>query len=261
MDFSPSVFSSVINNYLPEPQASLLNGIIFGIDLKSSRSFYNQVKAVGLLHLVVLSGSNIALLGTVIGQLTSFFSKRISILITILITILFIIFVGPKAPIVRAGVMGILTYVAIMIGRKSLAIYSMVLSIIFIAIFYPGWLTSISLQLSYGATFGLIIFSKIRTKNKILEEIKTSLAAQTFTAPLIFLHFREISFISPLANLLVAPLVTPLMIFGFLTAFLGKINHFLGVLPALACHGLLTYMVFIIQTMAGLPFAFYHFGK
>jgi competence protein ComEC len=261
MDISPAIFTSIISKYLPEPQSSLLNGIVFGVDLKTTKSFYQQLKIVGLLHLVVLSGSNITLIGTVVGGLTSYFSKRLSILITVLTIISFVIFVGPKAPIVRAGIMGVLTYVAILTGRKNVVIYSLILSAIFIGLVFPEWLTSISMQLSYGATLGLILFGKKDFKNPILGELRTSLAAQFFTAPLIFIYLKQISFISPLANLLVAPVISPLMIFGFLTAFLGKIHYLAGLLPAYICYGLLTYMVWIIETLSKVPFAFYQFGK
>lgn len=261
MDFSPSIFTSVIDGYLPEPQSSLLNGIIFGVDLKTTKSFYQQLKIVGLLHLVVLSGSNITLIGAVVGNITAYFSKRVSILITVLTIVSFVIFVGPQAPIVRAGIMGILTYVAILTGRKNVALYSLILSAIFIGIAFPKWLTSISMQLSYGATLGLILFGRRDIRNPVLGELRTSLAAQIFTTPLIFMCFKQISFISPIANILVAPIISPLMIFGFLTAFLGKINYLAGLLPAYVCYGLLTYMVWVIELLSRLPFAFYQLGN
>ena len=252
-------FSSVINNYLSEPQASLLNGIIFGVNLKTTKIFYEQLKIVGLLHIVVLSGMNITILAAIIGSITSFFGKQISILITILTIILFILFVGPQAPIVRAGFMGLLTLVAILTGRKNLVLYSLFLSVIFIAIVFPRWLTSISLLLSYGATLGIIFFGQTSSKNQLWRELKVSLAAQLFTTPIIFIYFKQISLIAPLSNLLVAPVIPPLMIFGFLTAILGKINYFLGLIPAYICYGILSYMVWVIETLAKLPFIFLQF--
>jgi len=252
-------FSSVINNYLSEPQASLLNGIIFGVNLKTTKIFYEQLKIVGLLHIVVLSGMNITILAAIIGSITSFFGKQISILITILTIILFILFVGPQAPIVRAGFMGLLTLVAILTGRKNLVLYSLFLSVIFIAIVFPRWLTSISLLLSYGATLGIIFFGQTSSKNQLWRELKVSLAAQLFTTPIIFIYFKQISLIAPLSNLLIAPVIPPLMIFGFLTAILGKINYFLGLIPSYVCYGLLTYMVWVVETLSKLPFVFLQF--
>src|SRR3990167_6280749 len=155
---TPDIFTSVINSYLPEPQASLLNGMIFGINLKTSKSFFEQLKIVGLLHLVVLSGMNITLLASTIVAGTSFFGKLVSGMLTILSIIIFIIFVGVEAPIIRAGFMGVLTLVAFLTGRKNFVLFSLFLSLIFIFLFYRDLLSTVSLQLSYGATIGIILF-------------------------------------------------------------------------------------------------------
>lgn len=267
--FTPQIFTSVINTYLPEPQASLLNGMLFGINLKTSKVFYEQIKIVGLLHIVVLSGINITLLASAIAIGTSFFGRFISSMLTILTIIIFILFVGPKAPIVRAGFMGVLTYVAFIYGAKKYIIYTLILSVIFISFIWPSWLKTVSLQLSYAATLGIILFGQTRqekTENNIQKflhwckkEIKLSLAAQLFTAPIIFLYFRQISFIAPLSNLLVSFFISPIMIFGFLTAFLGKINYALGLIPAYISYGLLSYIIFIIETLSKLPFVYFKF--
>lgn len=256
---SPSIFTSVINSYLPEPEASLLNGMIFGVSLKTTKEFYQQLKIVGLLHLVVLSGMNITLLAAMISSITKYFSKVISTMITILTIILFVIFVGPQAPIIRAAFMGILTHVAIITGRKNFVLYALFLSLIFIIVFWPSWLKTISLQLSYGATFGIILFGQSRSNNFIWKNMRLTLAAQIFTVPIIFIYFRQISLISPLANLLVSEMIAPLMVFGFLTAFLGKISYFFGLVPSYICYGLLTYMVWIINMLAKIPFAYFAF--
>lgn len=251
----PSIFTNVINSYLSEPEASLLNGMIFGVGLKTTKEFYQNLKIVGLLHLVVLSGINITLLAAIVSSVTKFFSKVISTMITVLTIFLFVIFVGPQAPIVRAAFMGILTHVAIITGRKNYAIYALFLSFIFIILFWPSWLKTVSLQLSYGATFGIILFGQSRSRNFIWRNIRLTLAAQIFTVPIIFIYFRQVSLISPLANLLISEMIAPLMVFGFLTAFLGKISYFLGLIPSYICHGLLTYMVWVINLLAKIPFA------
>jgi competence protein ComEC len=180
-------------------------------------------------------------------------------LITILTIILFVIFVGPQAPIIRAAFMGLLTHVAIITGKKNYTLYALFLSLIFILFFWPNWLKTISLQLSYGATLGIIFFGQTQSSNYILKNLRLTLAAQIFTVPIIFLYFRQISLISPLANLLVAETIPPLMVFGFLTAILGKISYFLGYIPSLLAFGILSYLVWVIETLAKLPFIFLQF--
>jgi len=266
---TPKIFTDVINTYLPEPHSSLLNGILFGINLKTTKDFYEQLKIVGLLHLVVLSGINITILASIVSNLTSFFSKQISILITVLTIILFVLFVGIQAPILRAAFMGILTLVAIKTGRKNYSLYGLFLSFVLSLIFFPKWIKTVSFQLSYAATLGIILFgqSKIKkTKNKFINfineiksEFKTSLAAQIFTVPIIFIYFKQISLISPFANVLVSFLVPFLMVLGFLTAILGKINYFLGLPFAWVCYLILSYIIFIIQTLSKIPGIFIKF--
>src|SRR3989344_2351595 len=98
-----SIFTSVINLYLSEPQASLTNGILFGMPVRSSGELYENLKRTGLLHIVVLSGMNITLLSSIICSLTARLGKKLSIIITLVTIVGFILFVGIQPPIVRAG--------------------------------------------------------------------------------------------------------------------------------------------------------------
>lgn len=262
-----SIFTTVINSYLPEPHASLLNGIIFGSPIKVLPQFYSQVKTVGLLHMVVLSGTNITILSAITASFTLFLGKRISCLITILTIILFILFVGPQAPSIRSGFMSMLTLVAILTGRKAIALYLLFLSAILtgiVGVIHPGWVKSLSFQLSFGATLGIILLGEKLVKNNsvrsvVMKELRPTLSAQIFTVPIIFLYFKEISLIAPLSNILTAPIIPPLMIFGFLTAILGKVHFILGLIPSYICFGLLHYMITVIELLSKVPFAYVKF--
>lgn len=267
MTLSPSIFTDVINSYLPEPHASLMNGILFGIPLKTSRLFYQQLKTVGLLHIVVLSGMNITILAAIIGVLTTNLGKKVSIMITILFVIVFVFFVGPEAPIIRAGIMGILTLVAFYYGRKNTALYALLISAIVLLIFWPKMFNTISFQLSYGATLGIILWGNTKIKDRqknfigrsiysIWKELKLSFAAQIFTVPIIFLHFKEISFIAPLSNILISFVIPPLMVFGFLTVILGKIHFWLGILPSYILYGLLSYIILVVDLLSKITFGY-----
>ncbi len=257
---NPSIFTSVINSYLPEPHASLLNGIIFGIPLKATPIFNQKLKMVGLLHLVVLSGMNITMLAAIIGSFTKSLPKKLSLFISIVCIVLFVLFVGIQAAVLRAAIMGILSLSAIIYGRKSTALYSLFISFIFFLVFWPESITTISFQLSFGATLGIILFGNTKAKSSLFwRELKPSLAAQLFTTPIIFGYFKQISFIAPLSNLLTAFLIAPIMFFGFLAVILGKIHFFLGIIPATICYVLVSYLVFVINFMSKIPFAWVQF--
>lgn len=263
-------FTNIVNYYFPEPHASLLNGMLFGTPIRSVPSFYTQVKIVGLLHLVVLSGTNITIMINTVGSIVKYIGIKYAIVICTLTIVLFVIMVKPQPPIIRATIMGLLTLYAIWFGRQYTALYALCLSLIVTGIFWPQWLSNLSLYLSYSATLGILLFGKPIYQKRarvpsfiinLLNNLKTTLAAQLFTTPLIFFYFHQISYISPLSNLLIGPFVTPIMIFGFATVFAGTINKAFGYPFYFITYGLLEYMVQVIRFLSKIPGAFVQFGK
>lgn len=271
----PEIFAPTIAQYFPEPHASLMMGIIFGVDLDTSDIFYEQIRRTGLLHIVVLSGINITLLGAVVGNVTSRFGKKTSAWITIISIIAFVLFVGADPPIVRAGIMGGISLLSVIYERKNIGFYALLLSACVVIIAKREWIESISFQLSYGATLGIMIFGSVSHKttlgdskkkssrgiiltinNFVWAELKPSLASQVFTMPIIYVYFQQISLISPISNILTAPIITPLMVFGMLTAFLGKIHYYIGIVPAFVSFGLLDYVIRVIQFLDSIPHIF-----
>jgi competence protein ComEC len=263
----PSTFTVVIDQYFAEPYASLLNGILFGIELRGVPVFYDQVKRVGLLHIVVLSGINITMVGAAIAACTKQFGRKLSAVISIAAVVMFIMFVGPDPPVVRAGIMGVLSLLAVVYERKTLTLYSLFLSAVVVAIFKWEWITSVSFQLSFGATLGIILWgsgppqkishSSLGSLRRMLkEELRLTGAASIFTVPIIYLYFKEISLIAPLANILVSFAMPPIMIMGFLTSFLGKVHFFAGIIPAYLTFGLVWYVVCLIEILSALPYIF-----
>lgn len=270
MLLDPTIFTSLYHAYLPEPHASLLSGMIFGEKLETSKHFYNAVKETGLLHLVVLSGTNITLLGACITIFTRRLSRKLSAAATIFGILLFVLFVGADPPVTRAALMGSLALLAIIFQRKALALYMLFVSAGIIAVLKSEWLTSVSFQLSFGATLSIMLFGGTPKRNVegtirrslyyLEQELRPSLAAQILTVPIIFWYFREISLIAPIANVLVSFAVGPLMAFGLLTAALGKVHMSLGLIPAYISYGLLHYMILTIETLSHIPYIFLSFA-
>lgn len=263
---TPQTLAALAEMYLPQPHAALLNGMLLGLPVNGYKDLYEKLKIVGLLHMVVLSGMNITIMTSIVMRIMGVFGRRAASLLSVLIIIFFIGFVSPQAPVVRAGFCSIFTIVALLVGRKAQPLYLLFLSAVFMGIFWPEWITSISFQLSYGATLGLLLFSATKQKEvqtfkaKIAQEFKsefrTSIAAQLFTAPLIFFHFKQLSLIAPLANVLVCFMVGPIMIVGFITVILGKISYMLGIVPAFIVFSMLDYVLWIVDMLAKMPFVF-----
>jgi competence protein ComEC len=266
-----NVFIKKIAAVLPEPNSSLIAGMIFGSKQSLGEKLLEDFKKVGLIHLVVLSGYNLTVIATAIFYLTSYTNKRKFSLVFALVGILvFAVMVGLSATVVRASIMALIAIAARYLGRPVLALRTLFLTGFLMLISNPLTLTSDpSFQLSFLATLGLILYSPIihdflttkiyfLSRNSVWQEILAStLAAQFFVLPMLTKMTGSISLISFLANLLVSPLVPYAMLFGFLTGLFGFVP-FLGI-PFAWLSGSLAFsitkiIILITEVGATLPF-------
>ncbi|KXK09270.1 MAG: ComEC family competence protein [Microgenomates bacterium OLB23] len=267
----PSVhsFTSVFYTYMGEPYAALLSGMVLGVDVPQSLDIYAYFKRTGLLHLVVLSGSNINFLVATCMRVCLVLGTRLSAIVSITVVVLFILFVGPEPPVVRAGLMAGSTLIAVVFNRQSIALATLLTTAVCIGVIKTDWLATISFQLSFGASLGIILWSPAATTKKavqgnrllhyIKDDMRTTLAAQVVTTPLIMYYFREISLIAPLSNLAVSFVTGPIMILGIVTLILGKLHYWLGYIPAKLAVVCLYYVCEVTRIMSSLPHVFIKF--
>ncbi len=266
---SVHVFTSVVYSYMGEPYASLLSGMVLGVDVPKSLAIYDYFKQTGLLHLVVLSGANINFLVATVMRLTSHMGKGIAAIISLCTITVFVLFVGPEPPVVRAGLMSACTLLALIFHRQSLALITLLTTGAIVGIVKFEWLTTVSFQLSFGASLGIILWSPHIVKKQkkgiwaigqyVRDDMRTTLAAQVVTTPLIMFYFREISLIAPIANLMVSFVTGPIMILGIVTMILGKLSYVLGYVPAKFVLICLIYVCEVTRYLSSLPFVFLRF--
>lgn len=260
---SVSDFTSVINQLLPEPQAGLLSGILFGIKADLSPELYQDLVTTGTLHIVALSGMNITIITNILNKiLLRVVSRRAACSITILAITGFIVFVGPSASIIRAGIMGSLTLVGIITGRPRLPLFLWGLAVGGMLIARPLWITDLSFQLSALASLGIILFAKEKEERHrpfvlavLYEDLRTTLAAQAGTIPLIFFAFHRISLIAPLANVLIGWTIPIITVLGMCVALFGWIWLPLGQVIAWVTWLFLEYLIIMIELTGNVPVA------
>ncbi|MBI4999738.1 ComEC/Rec2 family competence protein [Candidatus Gottesmanbacteria bacterium] len=261
---SSNIFSLQTNKLLPEPQASLLNGILWGEKARMPKDFYEALRRTGTLHVVALSGMNITILVNLLGKITLFLGRKKSILTSLLLIVVFIWFVGAPPSVIRAGIMGTLSLLAVWFGRRDWSLLSLVLAAGTMLMVNFSWLTNIGFQLSFLATLGIILFGGVipREKGAIGEikyqfktDLRTTLAAQIFTLPVILYNFKQLSLIAPLTNVAVLWIVQPIMVLGFILSLLAIIYTPLAVPVAWIIWVPLTYFIEVVKLTAKLPFA------
>ena len=221
---------------LPEPMAGLASGILVGRRDRVAREVTDSFTTTGLSHVVAISGWNICLVAAVIGGLLSAvgLSRRSRSVAIILALASFTMLAGTGASVVRAAFMGGVALVARETGRPGSALAALGLAVWMLLLLDPTMATDIGFQLSVTATAGLLWWGSRLTRRLagaapgrprawLAESLGVSLAAQAATLPLVLFHFGRLSLVSPLANLLIAPIVAPAMLVGTVALVAGLV--------------------------------------
>jgi len=257
-------FLPVINRLLPEPQSSLLNGIIFGYQAHFPEELYQALIDTGTIHIIALSGMNITILVALTAKMTLFLGRKISSLLTIGLIALFVMLVGSSPTVVRAAIMGSMSLLAIYFGRQYQALLALILTSLIMLLFDFSYLSSISFQLSFLATLGLILANRKSERRDpfghmeqlifaVRENFRLTLAAQIFTLPLILYYFHRVSLIAPIANLLIEWSILPIMVLGLSAAVFGLFWLPLGFIPAWLTWVPLTYLLSVVNFLSRVP--------
>jgi competence protein ComEC len=271
-----------LGRMMPEPEASLLQGIVLGLKAAIPRTVYDEYNATGTSHIIVISGSNISLVARLFAlSFGGLLGKRRAYWLTLVGIGLYVLLVGADAAVIRAGLMGGLYLTALHLGRRATAYVSLAASAVLLTAITPLALWDAGFQLSFAATLSLILFSpplerlaeglllralppsKVAGGLRFLNEaLMATLAAQVLTLPLVAYHFGRLSLVSPLANLLILPVQPPIMALGGLAALAGSVPQLeplarvLVWLPWLC----LAYTGAVVHTLAAWPLASFDLG-
>ncbi|MFA6411023.1 MAG: ComEC/Rec2 family competence protein [Candidatus Buchananbacteria bacterium] len=257
---------NLINNNLPEPQASLFFGMNFGNRGGIPQELSDQFSATGTSHLVAISGMNITIIASIL--LAVFLAlgvcRKKSFWLITLILIFYMIVIGFPASAVRAAIMGWLAMLAIYVGRLNSSTNALLLSGVGMIFANPKILRDdVGFQLSFLAVLGLIYFypflelkfAKFSSRFGLKESLLLTMAAQISTLPLIVYNFGRLSLISLVVNILVVPTLPALMVIGFLSLFLSWLFPIWGQSFFWPVWLIMTYLIKVIEFFGSLPWA------
>ncbi|WP_314726722.1 ComEC/Rec2 family competence protein [uncultured Veillonella sp.] len=221
-----------ISNYLEGPQHVLAQSLALGGHYSElGEDTMQDFSYTGLIHILSISGSHIALLLALVyglGRLIKL-RKRTSLIIGILVAIMYCGVVGSDAPVVRATMMSILMCIAYIKGRLYQAKQALCICAILCLMYDSFSLFDVSFQLSFGATYGLLIWGKVLYERIqwLPRWIKTPLvlcaSAQLLILPLQLYYFHYISIASLLAACIVAPLLDISIVLIFISTVISYV--------------------------------------
>lgn len=257
-------FEASLERLYPEPDGSLEEGILLGEKRGIPKNLTSTFVQSGLVHVVVLSGYNIAVVSEAVFRALSFMPQTAGLVMGGLVMTLFSLMTGAGAATIRALLMALVGLLARYLHRSAIALRSLILASTGMALWNPeSLLHDSSFILSVLATFGLITLSpwvesklpKFLTKYEWSRSIAAStIAVQLFVLPVLLYFSGVLSFVSVPANVLGLPVVPMAMLMGFIAGLLGCVSPILGFIPATISDLLLKWMMFVANAAASVPF-------
>ena len=194
-------------------EAALLRGFLIGDTTDLSAIDLESLRRAGLTHFVAVSGSNVALvLGAwwlVLGPIGA--GNRIRAATGLVVLGIFVVATRWESSVIRAATMAALVLGGRAIGVALDAWMALGGAVVILLLASGDLAYDVGFQLSVAATAGVLAGSRIwlgRSPGVVWGLLGATLSAQIVVAPLLLLHFGTIPLLSPLANLLAAPLVT-----------------------------------------------------
>jgi len=268
--------SRTLAEVLPEPQASLAQGIILGKRGSIPPELRDNFSSTGTAHLLAISGLHLSIVaGILLSTGIWLFGRKRYVYIWLALGSIWVyaLLTGMHPPILRAAIMVSLFLAADLLGRQRSAITSLILAAAIMVGVSPQILWTASFQMSFLAMAGLVfIFPLIQSLGKravsttlgedgtaastasfVTDTLSVTLGAILAVWPLVAYYFGTISLVAPLATFLALPALPGIIVTGVLTAALGFIA-----LPLAQAAGWLTwlftsYMLLVVNGFAALP--------
>jgi competence protein ComEC len=236
--------SQAMAETLPEPQASLAQGMILGIRGNIPQSLQDSFMLSGTTHILVISGSQFNIVaGILVSTGLWLFGKRRYLYIWLALAAIWVyaLLTGMSPPVIRSAIMVSLFLIADLLGRQRSAITVLAFAAAVMVAITPTILRDASFQLTFMSTLGMVFVAPrlqslgrkaigatlgeegfiVSTANWISDSLFVTLGVTIVIWPVIAYYFGVFSLVSPLATLLVLPALPYLIFSGAAAAVFG----------------------------------------
>ena len=257
---------------LTQNEAALMEGMLLGERSHIPRPLNDIFVKTGTAHILAISGMNVGIVAFVVFLLLKMFpmGRRTRLALTMAILTFHAVLTGAQPPVVRATVMACVLLLGALLEREADTLNSLAFAGVALLIVNPQNLFNVGFQLSFMCVLAILYFYPIirglvekvlrmpklpRLAEMIVELILFSLVAWIGTIGMIAYYFQMITPITILANLVVVPILTPVVIFGAGLLLCGAFFPPAAFLFALSTKVTLNIMVGSILLMSKVPYS------
>lgn len=240
--------------------------LTLGLREKLGDEIKQSYRVSGAVHILAISGLHVGILYVVLFYSLSFlkktrYGKIVMVLVILCALWFFALLTGLSPSVLRASTMFSFVLIGQSLRRHSNVYNSLAISAFILLFINPSLIYNVGFQLSYCAVLGIVILqprlhnlmrSRFWLVDKISGLVAVSIAAQLATFPLSLYYFHQFPVYFWLTNIIVIPLTTLILYFGFLF-FLFSVQPlvagFIGKVQALLISG----MNVSVETIRELP--------
>lgn len=256
-------FTDLVENkfstYLTEDNASLMTSIFLGQSSYLKDEDINIYRNMGLAHILAVSGLHIGIISAFIFFVLSNLGikRRISVIITISTIWIYGYLIGFPPSILRSSIMFTVLYFSQLLHEPYDSINTISFAMFVLLLINPYYLFNVGFQLSFIATFSIIIFTP-RIKpifypydNKITRLLSSILGVQIGLLPFQAYYFNQINPLSIIANLLIIPIMSLALVLGFMMIVFLTLQN-INILIGLILNNILNSVDFLLDILHGI---------
>jgi competence protein ComEC len=246
---------------VPAGERALLAGFLLGDTRAIAPAVVDDFRNAGLSHLLAVSGANVAFVLALAAPVLSRLRLGARFAGGLAILVLFGAMTRWEPSVLRASAMAGIAMTATFLGRPTSPGRLLVVAVAGLLVLDPFLVHSVGFLLSSGAAAGIVLLARpiaarLPGPRPVAEALSVTAAAQLGVLPVLVPVFGSVPLVALPANLLAAPVVGPLTIWGLVAGVVGGVlgpaaGHWLQ-LPTFA---LLRWVETIAHTAAAEPFA------
>ena len=245
---------------LDNKSAGVLAAVCLGEKVGLSTELRDDYGRAGMSHVLAISGLHISIFGVCVYEFLRRhgISFTVSAGIAVVSVLLFVTMAGLTVSSLRAVIMFIISMGANVLGRKYDGLNASFLSFCIIILLNPRYMLQVGFMYSFGAVLAIYLSSelidrKYRRINPILRMFFSSLSVCIMTFPITAYFSYEVPTYTVFLNLLIIPLVTPLLISGVLAGLMSYISYGLAGLVLIPAKLILKFFNFIASCYGRIP--------
>lgn len=226
-------FREAVLGSVGEASQGLIPGMVLGDTSLQDSAQEELFIETGLSHLSAVSGANVAIVLTACFLLCRWIGlgPRVQVLSAGLALFGFVVLVGAEPSVLRASVAGIVGLLAVVNSSMAEPIHSLCLGIIGLILWDSDMAASFGFALSAAATASIVALTPmfhrllvpLQWPDILARALAVAIAADISTMPLVALMAGEVSIVSVLVNVLVAPVTAPITIVGLIAAGMAQL--------------------------------------